>query len=311
MRCTLLTLVALIACQDKRPPAPPPLPPPHDGVTLIQPGAAPFQAVRYHLTPGSKTTSELIWDLTTANDGPPSPMPTLVVELDTVVEDVLADGTARLRITIARTTVRDQAGSSVGSDLVRDEAAAMQGVIITEMLAPDGKLSDSHVDAANLPDNVRSRLDSLTRSLEQVAMQLPAEPVGIGATWRERRSLPAGGIRALSETTYTLTSLSPDRIAYTGAGVASGAPQTIEQDGLKVEVTNTHGHSETTGAVDLTRYAPELTSSSTFSTAMNVVSPNQAPGAGPSTVEITMAIRVTPADASRAAAPAQGAHSAP
>jgi len=219
-----------------------------------------------------------------------------------VVEDVLADGTAKLRITIARTSVRDQAGSSVGSDLVRDEAAAMQGVIITEMLAPDGKLSDSHVDAANLPDNVRSRLDSLSRSLQQAAMQLPAEPVGIGATWRERKSLPAGGIRALSETTYTLTSLSHDRIAYTGAGVASGAPQTIEQDGLKVEVTNTHGHSETTGAVDLTRYAPELTSSSTFSTAMNVVSPNQAPGAGPSTVEITMAIRVTPSDPGRAAA---------
>jgi hypothetical protein len=300
MRCTILTLVTLIACQGKKPAPPPSPPPPRDGVTLLQPGAAPFQTVRYHLARASKTTSELVWDFTAANDGQGSPMPTLIIELETVVADVLPDGTAKLRTTIARTRVREQAGSSAGSELVREEAAAMQGVIITETLAPDGKLSDSHVDAATLPDNVRTRLDSLSRSLEQVAMQLPAEPVGIGATWRERKSLPAGGIRAVSETTYTLTSLSPDKIAYTGVGLATGIPQTIEQDGLTVEVTNTHGHSETRGAIDLTRYAPEVTSTSTFTAAMNVVAPNQPPGAGPSTVEITIAIQVTTADAAGA-----------
>jgi hypothetical protein len=299
MRCTILTLLTLTACQDKKPAPPPPPPPPHDGVTLVQPGTAPFQAVRYHLTRGTSTASALVWDFTASNDGQRSPMPTLVVELETVVADVLPDGSARLQITITRTRVRDQAGSSVGSDLVREEAAAMQGVIITETLAPDGKLSESHVDAASLPDNVRARLDNLSRSLEQAAMQLPAEPVGIGATWRERKSLPAGGIRAVSETTYTLTSLTSDKIAYTGVGLATGVPQTIEQDGIKVEVTNTHGQSQTTGAVDLTRYAPEVTSTSTFTTAMNVVAPTQPAGAGPSTVEITMAIRVTPLDATR------------
>jgi hypothetical protein len=311
MRCTILTLVTLIACQDKKP-APPPPPPPHDGVTLVSPGAAPFQTVRYHLARGSKTMSELVWDLTATNDGQPGPMPTLIIELETVVADVLPDGDAKLRITITRTRVRDQAGSSAGSELVREEAAAMQGVIITENLAPDGKLSDSHVDAATVPDNVRTRLDGLSRTLEQVAMQLPAEPVGLGATWRERKSLPAGGIRAVSETTYTVTSLTRDKIAYTGVGLATGTPQTIEQDGLKVEVTNTHGHSETTGALDLTRYAPEVTSTSTFTAAMNVVAPDQAPGAGPSTVEITMAIQVTPSDAARAEpAPAPAVATAP
>ena len=71
MRCTILTLVALIACQDKKPgpPPPPPPQPPHDGVTLVQPGTAPFQTLRYHLTAGTKTTSELIWDLTAEDDG--------------------------------------------------------------------------------------------------------------------------------------------------------------------------------------------------------------------------------------------------
>src|SRR5882724_7032632 len=57
VRCTCLTLGALlaaaIACRDQPPPPPPPVPqPPHDGVTLIQPGAAPRQTLRYHLTKG-------------------------------------------------------------------------------------------------------------------------------------------------------------------------------------------------------------------------------------------------------------------
>jgi hypothetical protein len=182
---------------------------------------------------------------------------------------------------------------------------------------------------------VRTRLESLTRSLEQVAMRLPAEPVGVNARWRERRTLPEGGIRAVSETTYTLTSLAGTTLAYTAAGSSSGAPQTIEQDGLKVEVTHTRGHAETQGTLDLSRFAPRVTSSSVFATAMDVADPKDAPGAGASTVEIAIAIQVTPIppahdaaagdatggdrspnaanapDAARAAGADQGAHSAP
>jgi hypothetical protein len=335
MRRGFLTLVTLIACKDKpSEPAPPPPPPapPHDGVTLVDPGTGPLQALRYHLTKGDKTTTELVWDFDARTDGKSDPLPTLVVDLETTVDDVLADGSARLRVAVVRTDVRNRPGGTVGSDLVRSEAAAMQGVILTELLAPDGQLSDAHVDApATLPDHVRARLDSLTRSLAQVAMRLPAEPVGVNATWRVRRTLPEGGIRAVSETTYTLTSLAGSALAYAAAGSSTGEPQTIEQDGLKVEVTNTHGHAETHGTVDLSHFAPRVTSSSVFATAMTVAGPKDATGTGASTVEITMAIQVTPVSAVRDAAddatagagsatPAspgreadsdQGAHSAP
>src|SRR5215510_15705531 len=98
MRYTFLTLVALIACRDKALELPPPAPPPHDGVTLLQPGAPPLQVVRYHLTKGSKTSSELMCDVDVKNDKQGGPMPTLIVELETTVEDVLADGSAKLRL---------------------------------------------------------------------------------------------------------------------------------------------------------------------------------------------------------------------
>jgi hypothetical protein len=308
MRRVTLTLrvaaLTLVAC--KSPPEPPPLPP-HDGVTLIHRGVPPFQPLRYHLARGTRTTSQLICDLELKTDGERGPIPALVVDLDTTVEDVLADGSARLRVTIARTTVRDRSGSAVDSDVVLAQAAALQGVAIVQTLAPDGQLADSYVDAAGgAPESARDDLDRLSRSLQQVAMRMPAESVGVGAIWRERRTLPEGGIRATSETLYTLTSLTGSTLEYTSMGLSSGPPQTVDQDGVKVEVTSTRGHAEARGSVDLSRFAFNAKSSSTFSTTMNVVAPSSAPGAGPSTIEITMAIEI-----SSVPPPANGSPSAP
>ncbi|HZJ67943.1 MAG TPA: hypothetical protein VFD36_30775 [Kofleriaceae bacterium] len=298
LRVAALTLVAC-----KSPPEPPPLPP-HDGVTLIHRGVPPFQPLRYHLARGTRTTSQLICDLELKTDGERGPIPALVVDLDTTVEDVLADGSARLRVTIARTTVRDRSDSPVDSDVVLAQAAALQGVAIVQTLAPDGQLADSYVDAAGgAPESARDDLDRLSRSLQQVAMRMPAESVGVGAIWRERRTLPEGGIRATSETLYTLTSLTGSTIEYTSMGLSSGPPQTVDQDGVKVEVTSTRGHAEAKGSVDLSRFAFNAKSSSTFSTTMNVVAPNVLPGAGPSTIEITMAIEVSSAPSPGNASP--------
>jgi hypothetical protein len=298
MRCTVITLLALIACKEKPPAPPPPTPlPPHDGVTVLQPGAPPHQALRYRLIKGARTRSELVCDVDLRSDDHTGPMPTLVVDFETQVTDVLADGTAQLRITVIGTTVRDRPGSATAGDLVRAQAAAMHGVVFTETLAPDGALGEPRLEATALSDKVRGQLESLTRSLQQVAMRMPQEPVGLGAMWRERRTLPEGGIRAVSETTYTLTSLTGDTVGYLATGVASGAPQTIEQDGLKAEVTSTSGSSEAKGTVDLSRYAIAVSSTSKLTTTMNVEAPEGTPGGGPSTIEVTLAVQVTPSSA--------------
>jgi hypothetical protein len=244
---------------------------------------------------GITTTSELAYDLDVKNDGQGSAMPTLVVELETTVDDVLADGTAKLRIAVVRTSVRDRPGTETARDLLRGQAAVMRDVVITEMLAPDGKVWDARIQTtAVLPEKVRAELDRVSQSLERMAMRLPSEPVGVGASWRERKALPEGGIRAISETTYTLVSITGDTVAYTTTGLSTGAPQTLEQDGTKVEVTNTHGHSEATGTIDLSRYAFAGAATSTFTTTMKFVAPEGTPGAGSSTLEVTTAIRLRP-----------------
>jgi hypothetical protein len=294
MRRSLLTLAVVAACRDRTPPPPPPAPPPHDGVTLLQPGASPLQTLRYHLTKGSKTASELMYEVDVKSDGQSGPMPTLVVDLETAVQDVRDDGAAELRITVVDASVRDRSGSQLPDELVRTQASALRGVVITETLAPDGAVSAAHVEAAGASDKASSQLDNLLHGLERVAMRLPAEPVGIGAMWRERRTLPEGGIRAVSEITYRLASLADTGFTYTGTGQSTGPPHTLEQDGMKVEVADTHGSAEVHGSIDLSRYAIEATATSTFASTMTVVTPDAGPGAARSTVEIAMAVRMMP-----------------
>lgn len=301
MRRAYLTLVGLMACHDKTPEPPPPPPPPQDGVVLIQPGVPPLQTLRYQLTRGAAVKSRLVYDVDVNSSELRAPMPSQVLDLETVVDDVLASGDARLRITVVDAGIRDRPGAA-STDIVRAQTTALRGVVITETLAPDGKISDPRVEVGATPDKLHGELDGLLQNLARVATRLPAEPVGIGATWRERRTLPEGGIRAVSEITYTLTSRTGTTIAFTTAAQASGAPQTVEQDGDKVEVTDTHGHAEASGSLDLSRYALELTAKSTFATTMAMAAPDAGPGAERSTIEITIAIRMTSA---------QGAHSAP
>ena len=282
--------------------------PPHDGLTVINPGTAPLRLLRYRLTKGDKTASELVWDFATQDDGRAEVTPSLVIDFETTVEDVRADGSAQLALRITRTTIRGEdagagsgsemgntPGSATSSDLVRNFAQAMQGVTIHEALAPDGGVSDLKVDAPpGLAPALATRLDNLSRGLSQVTMKLPTQPVGLTASWRERKTLPDGGIHAVSEATYTLTALTETTLGYQADATMTGPAQTIEQEGVKIDVTDTHGQSEVRGTVDLTHYAPTGSLKSSFATTMNVAAPAGTPGAGKSTMAVKMAFQLTP-----------------
>lgn len=291
-----LALLLLVACKDKEPAAlqAPSAP---DAAVVIFPGVEPRQLLRYQLTRGTRANSEMVCDVDLRSDGQPGPMPTLVVNLETAIEDVTPDGTAKLRLTVLGVTVRERPGSTVTRELVQGQAEALRGVVITETLAPYGQVSDSQIEAATLPEPARAQLDTLSRNLAQIAMELPTQPVGAGARWRLRKALPDGGIRALADTTYTLTSLDGNTLGYTSTSAATADAQVVEQEGTKIRVTDTHGHAEATGAIDLARYAPAIRSSSTFRTTLTVLAPDGGPGGAPSQLEVVTAIQLTPTEA--------------
>lgn len=297
MRRALLTLVLLTACKDKPPPPPPPPEPVHDGVRLIQAGTPPLQPLRYRFLKGTRTTSTLTCEVAIKTDGQGDLTPPLVVTLEAVVDDVASDGTAHLRFTLsgAKLAQPGAADGPRGSLELAEQVAALQGIVITETLAPDGTTSGARVETTgSAPDKARAQLDSLLQSLAHVTTQLPAEAVGIGATWRERRTLPPGGITGVAETVYTLRALTPTSFSYESVGELTGGPQTITNEGVTIEVSKSAGRTEAKGTVELERYALDVTTRSVFTSTMSAVVPPDAAGGGASTIEVTMATRMVP-----------------
>lgn len=298
MRRALLTLALLTACKDKPAPPPPAPTPVHDGVQLIQAGTAPLQPLRYRFAPGTRTTSTLTCEVAIKTDGQGEAAPPLVVTLETVVEDVASDGAAHLRFTLTGAQL-----ARPGSAELAEQVAALPGIAITETLAPDGTTSGARVETTGAaPDKARAQLDSLLQSLAHVTTQLPAEAVGVGATWRERRTLPPGGIAGVAETVYTLRAVAPTSFSYASVGELTGGPQTITNEGVTIEVSKSAGRTEASGTVALDRYALDVTTRSAFTSTMSTVVPPDAAGGGASTIEVTMAARMVPGGAPAAAA---------
>jgi hypothetical protein len=258
-------------------------------VKLTQRGAEPVQTLRYHFAPTSRTASTLVCDVAIKSDGAGEVTPPLVVQLETVVEDVASDGTAKLRITLTGAHLEREASAELAA-----QVEALKGIEITETISPDGTTTGARVSSTGSgPDKARAQLDSLLQSLAHVTTQLPAEAVGVGATWEERRTLPPGGITGTATTIYTLTALTPTSFSYTSAGQLAGGRQSITRDGVTIDVTKTSGRTEAKGTVALEAYKLDVDTKSVFAATMNTVDPKDA--AGPSNIEITMTTRMVPA----------------
>src|SRR5262249_41638874 len=88
------------------------------------------------LTKGGKVTSQLECDADVKSSELGGSMPTQVVTLETVVDDVLADGAAKLRITVVDAGIRERPGAEAVGDVMRAQAAAMRGRGNPEAPAP-------------------------------------------------------------------------------------------------------------------------------------------------------------------------------
>ncbi len=230
---------------------------PIDGVEVLTAGASGSQRVlRYHLAKGVKTPLELAMDVEMIAGGRGGKLPTLVMTMEIGADDVLPDGTAKLRMTVIDAQVRDRAGSAVPAGPMRALTAAMIGAVFTASLSPDGKLADAKFDAPKtLPAAVTAQLTQLTQSIEQLAMRLPGEAVGVGAKWSSRRTVTQNGLAMVTVTTVELTAIEGERVTFTTSSTLSAPDQNVQQDGVSITIKDVGGGGAGSVAIDLSRMA--------------------------------------------------------
>jgi hypothetical protein len=224
-------------------------------------------------------------------------MPPLVLELELAVETVAPDGSAQIRSTVVRASARAGDGASVPEPVMAQMTASLRGTAFTATLAPDGRVTGSRIESAgSLPPAVAGQLAELEKSVGQVAMPLPHEAIGVGATWTSRRESAQQGLTLTAAPTTTVTAIDGDRLSFTTATTMT-APGTAQSGGLTL--SDVGGGGTATGTVDLARLSIDSKIDLGFHGTMT-----QAGSAARIEWDLTMAAR--PIDPG-----AQGAHNAP
>jgi hypothetical protein len=194
-------------------------------------------------------------DLDVDAGGQGGPLPTLVLTSEIVAEEVTAQGLAKVRSMILDVAARERAGAMVPAASMTEHTQVMRGISLTGNLTARGTLLGVAVDTTGrqLPPALDAQIGSLRRSFEQVAMPLPAEPVGVGAVWRYKKTFEQNGMTLRTVTDVVVTGIHDDQFSFTSTSVVSGDEQKLTQGGTTVTVTNLGGRGTGAGTIDLAR----------------------------------------------------------
>src|SRR5262245_48809857 len=108
------------ACSSKKSEPPPPAP--HEGIEIVRPGAMPHQPLRYQLAAGVRTGVEMEVDIDIVTPTFQRTMPTTVTVMELGADDVLPDGSAKVRTTILRASARERPGVQASLEAVNAQA---------------------------------------------------------------------------------------------------------------------------------------------------------------------------------------------
>ena len=267
-----------------------------DGVEIVAPGAEPRRPLRYHFRAGAlaKLAVEVDFDRT----GPTGsgPLPTMTLALNLEVLAVAADGAATIRTTVTSVDARSRPGANVAREQVLAQADLLVGAVITSTVSPVGATHDTKVTLAarDATADLVAQASAQLRDFEKLAMRLPADPIGVGGSWKYvTRTAPLGSEVTMT-TTVTVTSIAGDRIGYTSVTAISGDDHGIVDHGMRLDIHGIGGTGTATGAFDLASPLSVVASALTLKFEMIAQAVHQP-------VAMTTATRIT--DASAPAAP--------
>jgi hypothetical protein len=223
-RAAALTLLAAIAAPACRDAAPKPavateVSPSARVLRLISPGTEPLEPVRYALTVGTQQRISLTLHLSMRVDAKGSPIPPvtapglrLVLELSVVEATREGGGRCQLVVADADLADLDEAPPALVAEM-RKGLPQLLGARGELTIQPDGAVRQVVLDVPNNLGNELGQFVAAVRlSLDGLAVQLPAEPIGLGASWDVAEAIEQSGLRVRQKTLYELAARSGGRV---------------------------------------------------------------------------------------------------
>jgi hypothetical protein len=235
-------------------------------VKLLEPGAEPRTALRFHPKPGDKQSMVMTMKMgMTAKvgeaDTPPVKLPLMKLAMDLTVKDVASNGDITYEIVVSDAgIVEDPEVIAQVAEAMKNALNGMKGLGGKGVITSRGINKGTDIKAPEGADpQVAQFVDQMKETMSRVASPLPEESVGAGAKWEVTMPIKSQGMTFNQKATYELASLDGDRAAVKTTVTQSAANQKIQNPmmpGAKVDLSKMTGNGTGEVSLDLTQILP-------------------------------------------------------
>jgi hypothetical protein len=237
-----------------------------EGFELISPGSEPRAPLRYQLLAGSKHRTTLrivatpVAPPSPAENGASRPMPTVALTTETEILPASATGEFPMRIRVVEAKLEGAPNAAADQALER-----WRGAELRASASATGALTGLELRAAGETSATTDpQLQSLSMTMQQLALELPRPALGVGASWAVERPFPQGGLTLKARTIYKLVDRDATTAHLRSQILLSAPDQTVEQGGVTAQLAGFTGSGEGDLVVDLQRLTATGTTKSSY-----------------------------------------------
>jgi hypothetical protein len=184
-------------------------------VTLIDAGEAPRKKLRLVAKKGTRTHGTMTTKMSVAQsmDGQKGPaIDTPAISMGMLIEatDVSDNGTISTRFSFDSV---DAAGDDAQARQIEQLMSSITDMTGTSKTSPTGEVLDTDLSVpADAPDLLKSTVASYESQIQNLAVPLPVEAVGVGATWSSSNPVELVGMKLTNKVQYRVVRFTDDGV---------------------------------------------------------------------------------------------------
>jgi hypothetical protein len=233
---------------------------------LLEPGAEPRKALRYHPKAGDKQSMVMTMKTATAikaGEMPEQPLklPTMKLVMDLTIKDVGTNGDITYDIVTSDATITEEPDVVAQlAEAMKNAMAGIKGIGGTGTISSRGIGKGTEIKAPQGADpQVTQYVEQLKENISRVVLPLPEEPIGTGAKWEVKMPLKSQGVSLNQSATLQLVSLEGERGSAKSTFTQTAPHQKIQNPmmpGTTVDLTKMTAHGTAESTFDLAQILP-------------------------------------------------------
>lgn len=208
-------------------------------VELVDAGETPRRALRFTPKAGDKQVAVMTMNMNQTmiiggNRAPTPKLPGQAITMEVEITEVSQEGDIHFGYTYTDVDVIDDPNNpSPAADTIRGILKPLIGATGSGIVTDRGVTKKGEFNIPeNLAPQIKSMLSGMKDAMNRLSAPVPAEPVGVGASWRVTTDLNANGMQLKQTAVYELTKLDDDGFATSVTVSQKADPQQVNNPDL-------------------------------------------------------------------------------